>query len=68
MTDEFYEERIRPIMYNYLKDKRYFIRNAAIAMGNSGNLEFVKDLEMEQEHKDEMIHEAVNWALEKLRR
>lgn len=66
MTDDFYENRIRPIMYNYIKEKRYLIRNAAIAMGNSGNSDYIKDLEIEQEDKDEMIREAVHWALKKL--
>lgn len=66
MTDAFYESRIRPIMYNYIKDKKYFIRNAAIAMGNSGNAEYIKDLELEQSQEDPVIREAVQWALRKL--
>ena len=35
MADPFYDRVVRPIMYNYIKDKKYFQRNAAIALGNT---------------------------------
>lgn len=54
-------------MYNYIKDTRYLIRDAAIAMGNLGNSDYIKELELEQEHEDEMIREAVHWALKRLK-
>ncbi len=66
MTDEFYASRIKPIMYNYIKDKRYFIRNAAIAMGNSKDEAYVKDLEIALTNPDEMIREYAAWALGKI--
>lgn len=66
MTDEFYANRIKPIMYNYIKDKRYFIRNAAIAMGNSKDENYVKDLEIALTNPDEMIREYAVWALGKI--
>ena len=66
MTDEFYQTRIHPIMYNYIKDKRYFQRNAAIAMGNLKDPAFIPELELELENPDAMIREAVEWALERI--
>lgn len=63
MTDDFFTNRIQPIMYNYISEKRYFIRNAAIAMGNSKDEAFVKDLESALMSPDEMIRESVVWAL-----
>lgn len=67
MTDEFYESRIKPIMYNYIKDMRYFRRNAAIAMGNSKDDIYIKDLELAMETEDEMVREAATWALKKMK-
>lgn len=66
MTDEYFNNRIRPILYNYIKDKRYLMRNAAIAMGNSGDEGFIKDLEIALSNPDEMVREYVVWALEKI--
>ncbi|AFV02237.1 Epoxyqueuosine (oQ) reductase QueG [Dehalobacter sp. DCA] len=66
MTDEFFTNRIKPIMYNYIKDKRYFMRNAAVAMGNSKDQKYVKDLEIALVNPDEMIREYSAWALGKM--
>lgn len=66
MTDDFFMNRIKPIMYNYIKDKRYFMRNAALAMGNSKNEDYVKDLEIAITNPDEMVREYVVWALGKI--
>lgn len=68
MTDEFYQTRIQPIMYNYIKDIRYFKRNAAIAMGNSGNKEYIPYLEVASASEDALIREYAQWALEELGR
>jgi epoxyqueuosine reductase len=66
MTDEFFINRILPIMHNYITDKRYFMRNAAVAMGNSKSEDYVKDLEIAISNPDEMIREYVVWALGKI--
>jgi len=63
MSDDYFEKRIRPMMYNYINDKRYFIRNAAIAMGNSQDANYVHDLEIALGNPDAMIRESVVWAL-----
>jgi epoxyqueuosine reductase len=41
-------------------------RNAVIAMGNSGNREFVPMLEKLREDEDEVVAECAAWALQKL--
>jgi epoxyqueuosine reductase len=66
MTDDFFMSRVKPIMYNYIKDKRYLMRNAAIAMGNSKDEDYVKDLEIALKNPDEMIREYAVWALGKI--
>jgi len=42
-------------------------RNVAIAMGNSGNQEFLRDLEELARDSDPVVAEHAAWALEKLR-
>ena len=66
MSDEFFEQRIKPILYNYISDKRYFIRNAALAMGNVKDEGYVNDLETALSNPDAMIREYAVWALEKI--
>lgn len=63
MSDGFYEKYVHPIMYNYIKEKKYFQRNAAVAMGNTGNREYIPDLVQELENPDEVIRIHVVWAL-----
>ena len=41
-------------------------RNAVIAMGNSGNREFVGTLEKLREDEDEVVAESAAWALRQL--
>ncbi|WP_172135700.1 epoxyqueuosine reductase [Adlercreutzia sp. ZJ473] len=66
MPDGFYQRCVRPIMYNYVDDPVAFQRNAAIAMGNSGDARYVQDLRMELGNPDETIRSHVLWALNKL--
>lgn len=41
-------------------------RNAAIAMGNSGNLKFIPTLRRLSEDQDEIVSDAAKWALNRL--
>ena len=41
MSDEFFAKTVHPLMYNYISEKKYFRRNAAIAMGNSSDSSFI---------------------------
>ena len=66
LNDEYYEDVVRPIMYNYIKDYRYFRRNAAIVMGNSGNTKWLPALERAAKDKDPLVADAANWAIQML--
>ena len=44
MSEEFHRRRVQPLMYNYIQEVKYFRRNAAIAMGNSGDPAFIPTL------------------------
>lgn len=67
MPEGFYESCVRPIMYNYVNDPIAFQRNAAIAMGNSLNPDYIEHLEAELDHPDEMMREHVRWAINKIK-
>lgn len=66
MNEEYYEEVIRPIMYNYLTEIRYFRRNAAIAIGNIGDESYIDDLKIAVEDSDTLLREYAIWALGKI--
>lgn len=63
MDDEYYQKWIYPIMYNYLSDKKYFQRNAAIAIGNTGDHKYIPALEKAMQLPDELIRIHAAWAL-----
>ncbi len=63
LSDEYYEKRVRPIMYNYIKEKKYFQRNAAIALGNTRDPAYVPALERALENREEMVRGYAAWAL-----
>jgi len=66
MPEGLYEHYVRPIMYNYFKDPKYFQRNAAIAMANTGDSAYVPELIAELSNPDEEIRAYVVWALGQL--
>lgn len=66
MTDEFYTTRIQPLMYNYIKERKYFQRNAAIALGNLGDPAFIPDLEIAMNDQEELVRAYAAWALGKI--
>jgi epoxyqueuosine reductase len=43
-----------------------FLRNVAVAMGNSGNLRLVEPLQRLSTHENEMVARHARWALERL--
>jgi len=63
MTDEFYATRIRPLMYNYIKERKYFQRNAAIALGNLGDPANVPDLAIAIKDPEDVVRGYAAWAL-----
>ncbi len=68
MPEGFYERCVFPIMYNYSHDPAVFQRNAAVAMGNSGDVRYIPHLQAELENQNETVGSHVQWALEKLLR
>jgi epoxyqueuosine reductase len=66
MPTGYYESRVRPLMYNYIRNPRLFQRNAALAMGNSGDRRYIPHLKQELDNPCEFIREHVVWALEQL--
>ena len=67
MDDEFFKTRIQPIMYNYISKPRMFRRNAIIAMGNSGDKSYIKDLEVAMNSDDDLISRYAGWAMDNIR-
>lgn len=63
MSDPFYQKTVRPIMYNYIGEKKYFRRNAAIALGNTGNRDHIPSLSHAMEDPEEMVRGYSAWAL-----
>lgn len=66
MPDGFYEKTVRPIMYNYINDKKYFQRNAAIALGNIGDASHIPVLDRAMENSEELVRGYAAWALGKI--
>ena len=66
MPGNFYEDRVYPIMYNYIKDKKYFSRNAAIAMGNTKDEKYLKDLKLALSSKEKVIRIHAAWAIKNI--
>jgi epoxyqueuosine reductase len=63
MSDQFYEKTVRSIMYNYINDKKYFQRNAAIALGNTGDPDHIPILDRAMENPEALIRGYAAWAL-----
>jgi len=67
LDEEYYEGVVRPIMYNYIRDMDVFRRNAAIALGNTGNPSHIPVLEKAMESKNPVVVGAAQWAIKKLK-
>jgi epoxyqueuosine reductase len=63
LTDDYYETRLKPLMYNYIRDTRIFQRNAAIALGNTRDPAYVPDLAQDLSNDYPPIRAHVAWAL-----
>jgi len=66
LSDEFYTKRVRPLMYNYIREKKYFQRNAAIALGNMGDPSFIPDLAQAMQDSEALVRGYAAWALGKI--
>ena len=65
--DDYYEACIKPVMYNYITDLDIFRQNAAIAMGNSGDKNYLPALERAAETGSEQVRRFATRAIEKLK-
>jgi epoxyqueuosine reductase len=66
LTDEYYESVLRPVAYNYLRHKKYFQRNAAMALGNSGDRSHVPFLAQALADPEPLVRGYAAWALGRL--
>lgn len=66
MTDEFYHANVMPLMYNYIKEKKYFQRNAAIALGNLGDPESIPALVNAMADPEALVRGSAAWAMGKV--
>ncbi len=66
LTDEYYEQVLHPVMYNYIRGKKYFQRNAAIALGNSGDRSHVPYLVQALQDPEPLVRGYSAWALGRL--
>ena len=63
MSDQFYEKTVHPIMYNYITDRKYFQRNAAIALGNTRDPDHISILDQAMGNPESLIRGYAAWAL-----
>jgi len=66
LTDEYYESVLKPVAYNYLRHKKYFQRNVAIALGNSGDRSHVPFLVQALADPEALVRGYAAWALSRL--
>jgi epoxyqueuosine reductase len=66
LSDEFFNTSVRPVMYNYIHKKKYFQRNAAIALGNTGDPAFIPDLARAMQDTEGIVRGYSAWALGKI--
>jgi epoxyqueuosine reductase len=66
LSDEFFAKSVQPLMYNYISEKKYFQRNAAIAMGNTGDTTFVPALWQSMQEAEALVRSHAAWALGKI--
>jgi len=63
LSEEFYTTIVQPVMYNYIRHRKYFQRNAAIALGNSGDSAYLPDLAQAIQDMEGMVRGYAAWAL-----
>lgn len=66
LSDDYYARVIKPIMYSYIREKKYFQRNAAIALGNSGDPAAIPPLARAMTDPEEVVRAHSAWALGKI--
>lgn len=62
MSDEYFSNRVSKLLH-YIKEKRYFQRNAAVALGNLGEEEDITVLAQAMQDPDDLVRGHAAWAL-----
>ncbi len=63
MDEAYYQEWVRPTTYNYIHEKKWLQRNAAIALGNTRDERYVPDLARALRDPEEVVREYAAWGL-----
>ena len=67
LEDAYYDAVVQPIMYNYIKDRDIFRRNAAVALGNTGDAGHLPALRQAREVAESPdVLKAIDWAIDRL--
>lgn len=66
LDEMYYQNVVYPIMYNYIRNVDLFRRNAAIALGNTGDLSHIPALKKAMENENPIVQDAAQWAINKL--
>ena len=63
MDDRYYLETVQQVLYGYMWEKKFLQRNAAIALGNSGDESAINLLARAMGDPQEMVRQYSAWAL-----
>lgn len=63
MDERFYTGKIQPLLFGYIWEKKFLQRNAAIALGNSGDPGAVPVLKQAMSDPEAMVRSYAAWAL-----
>lgn len=63
MDDNYFHNTVQQLLYGYIWDKKFLQRNAAIALGNSGDEKAVNLLASAMEDPEEIVRQYSAWAL-----
>jgi len=66
LDEKYYQDVVYPIMYNYIHDMDTFRRNAAIALGNTGDPSHIPALKKALENENPLVQDAAQWAIDQL--
>jgi epoxyqueuosine reductase len=66
MDDRYFLETVQQVLYGYIWEKKFIQRNAAIALGNSGDSSAVTPLSRAMEDPEEMVRRYSAWGLGRL--
>lgn len=67
LDEAYYDSVVRPIMYNYIKDLDIFRRNAAVALGNTGDAAHLPALRRARDAcGNPDVLKAIDWAIGRL--